>query len=684
MEYYYDLATNNNSNLLNSFRAIYEDGFPDINEREDYDVILKRVTLQKQSKEPYTVIVLDTLETNNQEKEVTGGLIIDWYERSQTIHLIYLIVSENHRKKGIAKKLINEGISKVIEWVKDEKGIEIKNVVFESNNPYETKTDNFAPSERLLAFSGLGAKWINISYVQPPLDLKKKLVNNLLLLSFTQFNKKKNKIPAVEIKAFLLDLYEGLGITDLEDNIHLEKMYLELDKMEDENGDIELEDLMEDSKYQFGSGKASITYHFIEDQSFTKKNKEKIKTCEHFHSLEKDLLNYQNQSFAPLNSRFVRSVDNITLLLPKAYQYSSEGKIHIRLVLKSEIDVITSLSFTYFNNSDLKIWHLTISPKNDYYFTELDIIKLATQFGSIQECSDVKENICLKYKNRRTKLMTIKELMMELSNSKSSISLNSGIIQLLTNEIEEHVINNFSKQIQDTKRHEIEDKGVMSLAKAVCGIVQGIFDFDRMDEEEIYDTIKPFMSSDLSFLSLSRGTLLKFSKEDEIMEVVKDSIIISPYLLIPSSVLVHNENILATANNLLNQSLENKSSLTLKNLSSNQEKIHRLINYEYVDNIFQYHTENEIINNGNLERGLTFLKSNIQDRLKELEEKISTKRNKIKMFSDAMIVAILFIIAALEFGKEFLSLPIDHNLMFIGLPTLMIIIFSFFSIKKFV
>jgi len=226
-------------NQLSDFKDLYIQGFPDINEREDFDVILNRVFGPKQINEPHSVIILSISEDDNQE--VMGGLIADWYETSKSIHLIYLIIDEKFRGKGVAKKLIKEGVEDIKNWINTEKGVEIKNVFFESNNPEKTTTDSFDPVTRLEIFSHLGAKLININYIQPALDKNKKEVDNLLLLSFPQFNEKGDKIPATEIMAFLTDLY--LSLESSKDNDCLINMSNQLENQKNKDGDVELQDI---------------------------------------------------------------------------------------------------------------------------------------------------------------------------------------------------------------------------------------------------------------------------------------------------------------------------------------------------------------------------------------------------------------------------------------------------------
>ena len=226
-----------NKGLIDDFEQIYNAGFPDVNEREDLSVIIKRVTNKKKELEPYTIILISSIDS-----VVVGGLIADWYDKSKSIHLTYLIIDEKFRKQGLGKELIIKGIKLIKDSIRKEGGIEIKNVFFESNNPEQTKRENdsFDPYTRLKIFSSLGAKWIDIPYVQPALDIKKKSVDNLMLLSFSQFNNNINTIPVNDIMAFLEDLYAGLGVKDLIHNKDLQNIKSKLKRSKDDFGNIEL------------------------------------------------------------------------------------------------------------------------------------------------------------------------------------------------------------------------------------------------------------------------------------------------------------------------------------------------------------------------------------------------------------------------------------------------------------
>ena len=375
------------ANLLDNFKELYINGFPDINEREDFEVILKRVFGDKQRNEPHSIIIL--CHTDDENPKIAGGLIADWYANSKAVHLIYLITDKIFRGKGIAKKLINDGVVIIKNWIKNEKGIDINNVFFESNNPEKTINDNFDPITRLEIFSQMNAKWINLPYIQPALDAKKKDVDNLFLLSFTQFNAKGDKIPKDEIIAFLKDLYLSLG--ESEKSKSFVNMQNVLEKQKNNDGDIELQPIPENSSFKFY--KTSVTWHFVQKSKY----QNEISENNPFSSFEKDLLNFHNQKQTnpPIKSVFVKLHRNTIITFPKKYSYVSEGRKYLKSTKtdKLELEVKLSVSYSNIENSENTIWHLTVAPEENQYFTECDMIKLTSMFGSSQEESKLKDEI---------------------------------------------------------------------------------------------------------------------------------------------------------------------------------------------------------------------------------------------------------------------------------------------------
>jgi hypothetical protein len=503
---------------------------------------------------------------------------------------------------------------------------------------------------RLDIFSQFGAKWINIPYIQPALDAGKRDVDNLYLLSFTQFNVKGDKISKIEIIAFLKDLYLSLGQSI--ENKWFIGMQNELEKQMNNDGDIQLQHIPETSYYKFY--KSSVTWHFVQENKYPKEPP----LNNPFSSFEKDLLNFHNQKQKepPFNSVFKEIHENTKIVFPAEYSYTSEGRTHTKSTKtdRIELEINLSISYTKIKNSDNTIWHITFAPHKNQFFTECDLIKLSTMFGSSQEQSTIKDE--LKITIEKEKLVDIKpnELISRLGLIEKNSQLensHTGIIQIETFELgsfHKLRVKDFFKVFQDKKIGEIENDSLKQFSKALCGIILGIFDFNRMDDEEIFDTIQPIVQSDSSFMVICRGTLFKISMEDEIMEAVSKHLIVSPYLLVPNTLLAYNEFVLMKAKNEIDSSLNPNQKESFKALEARQRKVRNILNVHYLRDIFHYPSEKEIVEFGNSQRGIINLYDNILKRIEELSELIETKKTNKSNLSDAILNALLGFIAAIQ------------------------------------
>jgi hypothetical protein len=104
--YIYNKNTLTDQNIyLDNFRRLYEDAFPEPNEREEFSIILQRIAEKPIDDNPHTFIIRAYDEREN-SRQVTGGIIPDWYEGSPSIHLTYIVVAPEARGKKISNTLI--------------------------------------------------------------------------------------------------------------------------------------------------------------------------------------------------------------------------------------------------------------------------------------------------------------------------------------------------------------------------------------------------------------------------------------------------------------------------------------------------------------------------------------------------------------------------------------------------
>ena len=426
--------------LISEYLKIYEEGFPDANERENFDFILKRVSDTPLNSEPHTFIILSV---DRNQNELYGGIIGDWYKDSETIHLTYIVVKSDARGKNTGKSLIIDGVTEIRKIIEEKYKVSLGNVFFESNNPEETNAanDSIVPLTRLKIFASLGAKWIDIPYVQPSLDNTKSKVKNLFLFTFPDLNYDGEDLKVRDILNFLSGFYKGLGIDNPENNEDYAAMATALNKEKSEV--FQLKNVpVEMNTFQFR--KVSIAMHFIENYNTEPvidnlRDSEEIGAppiCNYFNSYEKDLLSFRNQRESPFYTSLQTNSDKkeITILFPDKYEYITEGRVEKRKSERKSLRARFSISNTNFHRAKIKIWHLVLSPVRDEYFTETDLIKLINSFGSRQECSDIMQQCRVRYGDEY--FPGFSDFLKRVAvTDKVPESAGTGIVQIDTSEI---------------------------------------------------------------------------------------------------------------------------------------------------------------------------------------------------------------------------------------------------------
>jgi hypothetical protein len=191
--------------------------------------------------------------------------------------------------------------------------------------------------------------------------------------------------------------------------------------------------------------------------------------------------------------------------------------------------------------------------------------------------------------------------------------------------------------------------------KAYCGICLGIFDYDRMGLEEIDDTLMPLEDSktEQSFQALNRGALSMFGYEEDVMNTFWKTLGISPYLLIPSAVLAHNDSVSLDAERRLDTLLNNirtgKSTFSIPELISARHEIDDLLNDDILLNVFHYKTEKGIYNEGMKSRGIEERIKFSRQKLDQLEKEIEEKQKERESKYQNRIQALLAILSLINF-----------------------------------
>jgi len=87
--------------------------------------------------------------------------------------------------------------------------------------------------------------------------------------------------------------------------------------------------------------------------------------------------------------------------------------------------------------------------------------------------------------------------------------------------------------------------------KAIGCLLQNIFDIENVDLNELDDMLDGISTSRSAVTAIHRNSLFALTLDDRLFDDVAHTIGMSPYLLLPQAVLLHNEAILFEANTLL-------------------------------------------------------------------------------------------------------------------------------------
>ena len=647
------------------FQPIYLEAFPDDDEREDWLDIEERIC--NPDSVPKTFLFF------NKVQQPSGGIIADYYPSIGVVHLIYIAVSRENRGKGIAKKIIKDLLPAALRQLQSMYAFELKAVLFESNIPWLTQKDAIDPTSRLQIFEHLGAKSIPIAYTQPALDATKKPVDNLFLLAFPIENVSFETMEKELLIDFLSAFYKGLGIDYPEQNEAFKRMQRDINKIAQMNK-VNLTSIAQQEKPQIKMKRVAVCFQFTLEDRLSPKG---LEICPSFYSYETDLLSNHFQKRRPFQSKFDDqiAVMDVCIHLPKQYAFLSEGKRHLRHTEREVVHAKLHLNRTQSINGHTSTWSVVISNCSDDYFTELECIKLLNFFGSKQE--DVQMIKEIEWSSSSVEKCLFRDFISQLVQIDPSkeIQILSGVMQTDTAYIEfvdSQISFDWSEFYLDLKRyHEGQELGEQQYERTYyndqifqnvnnifCGFALGIFDFERMDFDEVTDTLIPRKVNENYLLLLNRGILLCACHDDDMFASALDSIGISPYLLIPNMVLVNNEftlNRIDDAITNLHASKNNRGQIALNELRAVRADIDHWLNDNYLPNIFQYPSEKELYEFGTEHRGLLIYKSNLENNIQTLDDLKDELIANRQENSDLMMTLLLTLLSGVQFQEMFQS-----------------------------
>lgn len=341
-----------------------------------------------------------------------------------------------------------------------------------------------------------------------------------------------------------------------------------------------------------------------------------------FQSMELDLMSYGYQVRKLFGSQCEHEKTiSVEIEFPEFVEYHTEGRKEKLIAKRLKLNACAIVSSTIFLVSGIRIWHVVLVPDENETFNEYDIIKLIHLYDGRTENTNLDEKVKFRIKhaednNDINKKVTVKGLLGALlkhpKDCPDDCKPKGGTVQILTGqetngslEIMRYItgkstagcsvnladvmdtvqsahnsgsINEYNNIVKQLSKGTKEGKALL----VICGIVTGIFDFSEIDIEELFDTLKPTYASPGYIIIINRCTMVNIAKDDRILARLKDKVGVSPYLLIPHAVLLHNEELLEDSQITLDSlfRIKNENGKFIKDSLGSMDKLLRIMNDE--------------------------------------------------------------------------------------------------------
>jgi GNAT superfamily N-acetyltransferase len=199
--------------LFASFVALYDETFTDPTEREDPCLWPERLWPEGGAR-PHSHLVV-AVDPGQESRDILGGCMFEYYANSRCGLISYLVVAPEQRGHGIARQLIRLAAS-TLQADASANGDSLVAVFAEAEDPWMVRPEDspIDPFDRLRAFRAIGARWIDIPYVQPALVPGGSRCLHLVLLSFPLQPDQPlpDRMDGRDLLTYLREFYMGLGV----------------------------------------------------------------------------------------------------------------------------------------------------------------------------------------------------------------------------------------------------------------------------------------------------------------------------------------------------------------------------------------------------------------------------------------------------------------------------------------
>lgn len=365
--------------LLKEFHAMCSEVFRKPNELEELDKWIGRS--KRKDLKFHCVLAVD--KTDPASSAVCAGLIAEYYTWSKCGLLRYAVVKRDCAQADRLEEDLLKKASSLLRKDALSHKTTIQAIYSEIRNPAKSESrDEYM--RQVVPFVSLhdeGTK-LDLSYRRPPIHERDEAAENFYLGFHPALAQIGARISDEILICFLESYYRSYSSDPPGLHQNFVKMVGELENRKE----------FENPFFKFR--KAAVSLHFVQsDCDEWHPTKKDYGPWDPFWSWEKDDLSHPFRDSGEIVTRKVGEREDsaeVTIHFPETTTFYSEGRKYTKKCEREACkrDARATLSHTYFSKSRIRVWHLVLVPQEGDYFTELDVIKLTTQYDKLQEKSE--------------------------------------------------------------------------------------------------------------------------------------------------------------------------------------------------------------------------------------------------------------------------------------------------------
>jgi hypothetical protein len=618
-------------------------------EAEPTTAWLDRMTGKPRPQPVMRIIV--AVEHESGAERVVGGVAAEYYRDARCILVSYLYVEDQKRlrHRGHGRALLREAehacqtlgpvqaVFAEVEWPE---------LLFAA----QPGADLRQARGRLHFFARVGARVLNLDYVQPALDPAKRPVPYLRLLVLSSaFGLRRDGYDrlAAAVRGFLREFYAALS-EETDGQPDHETLAILLAQTARRPLTMPLPALR--------AHDAGVCLHFVDTLDVASADDRDVvefvrtSTCPVLHSMESDLLSRMHRAARVFRTVcLTKALDDepaerdqgvkVEIEFPARLTFRSENRTEERWWPLRRRAARAYLALTLFLDTGAMVWHLTLRPaapgssEDTDWFDELDLVSLlrlaadgidpervripGAGGGAETSLIDGLRFIVAGAPPGRRDARGLLEAVAAITHARFKNPLPratsapvAATVQLLGANVRtsEDVV-----AIQDARER-----------NAVCGMVTGILDFDEIDEAEARDTLTPSAELDDALLTVHRESLVYVAEADRAARTTQRTVGVSPYLIVPFAVVLHDEWLL---NRLPPAPRPPADARTLaRTITAIEDTLH----IKWIANPFFYPTERTLYEAALVSRGVAARRAEAEALLLQLKTRLQLARDAMR------------------------------------------------------